>query len=150
MVKNKRGWIRIVEATIAIVLILGTIIIINQSKKINSESDLTEKIPPILDEISKNISLRDKIVRYYVSQPVTVEEENFNKGVINELSISVSNLIDGTLIGHDLRICLPQEICSLEEYPSTARGDVYAGERIISSTLDLYSPKKIKLFLWAK
>jgi len=44
------------------------------------------------------------------------------------------------------RICNIDDICGLDSY----RKEVYAKERIISSTLKEYSPKKIRLFVWEK
>jgi hypothetical protein len=57
---NKRGWLRIVEASLAIVLVLTVLFIIAQkTRPLQSPEDLTDTAKAILDEIASTPSLRD-------------------------------------------------------------------------------------------
>ena len=140
---NKRGWIRIVEASIAILIIASSVFIIYRGVVVNKEFDLTQIITPILEEIGKNITLREKILSY---QPSSGEE------IPPEIRDFVSARIKKPYLNYTIKICDPNFLngCALENYPENARSGVYADERIISGTVTQkqFSPKKIKIFLW--
>lgn len=134
MVKNK-GWLRIVEASIAILIIFSVLLIINSRQNFNQDDgDLTGMITPILEEIARNVTLREKIVE----QGPSVEEE---------LRTFVGQRITQSTIRYEVAICEIEEICSLAAYPRDT-DSVYASERVISSTLNTYNPRKVKIFLW--
>jgi len=135
-VKNNRGWIRIAEASLAIILVLGTLIILNNRTNANYSSDLSGKIDPLLEKIASNELLRDKIIKMNNDESENVLREYLN-GEINDSSL-----------GFEVKVCnVDDYFCPLEEYPDT---DVYTKERIISSTLDEISPKRLKIFLWKR
>ncbi len=131
--KDKKAIIRIIEATLAVLIILGVIlaVAINQRQATTQERDLSRAILPILDEIAKNTTLRNAVL------------SNDNTTIIN----FVSNKINQNYFAFELKICNPAEICALDKYLETS---IYAGERIISSNLTEYAPKKVKLFVWIK
>lgn len=131
---GKRGIIRIVEATIAMLIIIGVVIVVVANRNARQETDISSMLPPLLAEISRNASLREIIV----SNPSNGEQE-----VLSFLSARIRN----PAFSYSARICGPDEICGLENYPKTAR-EIYSDERIISSTLQSYGPKKVKIFLW--
>ena len=58
ILKNKRGWLRIIEATISIILILGAILIYYQKNQTTQFDNVPEMLPSLLDEIAKNPSFR--------------------------------------------------------------------------------------------
>ncbi len=60
---NKRGWLRIVEVSIAILMIFGVLIVIYSSGNTKTRKDLSSMIPQILEEIAKNNTLREKIIQ---------------------------------------------------------------------------------------
>lgn len=134
---NKGGWIRIVEATIAILIIFVALFLVSETKRAQTESDLSTTITPLLEEIAKNNSLRDKIM----ANPQEAE------GDINSF---IEARIKEPNIEHAARVCDINEICGLlGKYPE-AKGNVYAGSRLISSSLSSAQPKKVALFLWIK
>lgn len=133
---NKRGWIRIVEASLAIIIIFGVLIVLNASKNNNYTIDLSDKIPPLLEKIALNETLREKIV-----SGINVSETE------NESMVIISESIKNPRINYSFKICNLNEFCTLEPYPNA---EVFAGERIISSSLNRIAPVKIKLFLWIK
>ena len=128
MVMNKKGIIKIIEASIAI-LIVASILFINYNKEIVSETpDYSENARDILEELANNVSLRGEVL------------DNGN----------VDSFIDSKLpthLNYEVRICDVNAACGISSLPN---GDVYSAERIISSNLDTYNPKKVRLFLWEK
>ena len=133
MVK-KRGIIRLIEASIAILIIIGVVLALFGRPQPADEVDLTKTIRPILEEISRNNVIREKIIS---GDPQGGQ--------------MARNLIDMRIqdsrLDHSFKICEIDELCSLDNYPSTV-GDIYTSERILGSTLQTFGPKKIKIFLW--
>jgi len=126
--KNKRGWLRILEAVIAIMLIMSVFVFlfVRNRDSTNSEEILElEKI--ILSQIAEDDDLRSRVLAKDLGSL-----ENFVKPKIPE-GFSFA-----------LKICEPEANCVLDEY----REEVWAGETIISSSLVQYSPKKLKIFMW--
>lgn len=138
---NKKGWIRIVEATIAILIIIAAIFSVSEIRKNKFEEDLAETINPLLENVAKNNTMREKII---LDNDTSEEAED----MIREF---IAKNIRAPNIGYDVKICPSDSICSLDKYPEDAE-NVYAGSRIISSTLTEAGegPKKISLFLWIK
>ena len=104
-------------------------------QRIAQEKDLSEEIAPLLEEVAKDNALRDSIVN------------NGDEAVIN-VKAFLEKRIDASIV-LEIVICNPDELCSLEDYPNV-QGEVYSGERIISASLDKFSLKKVKLYLWRK
>ena len=61
---NKRGWLRIVEASIAILIVAGVIFIVIGNRPITHNPDLSKDARDLLDSVAKRISLRDEILKY--------------------------------------------------------------------------------------
>ncbi|MBX4211897.1 hypothetical protein KW787_00365 [Candidatus Pacearchaeota archaeon] len=140
---NKRGWLRIVEASLAIVIIFGALVALTRTSKPVIDNSLGERIPVLLDELAQNKDLREQVISYDTNQS---EDAQMNKEILNNVNSFIGDRIQAS-IQHVAIICDPQELCSLSQYPKNA-GSVYSYERIISSTLQNFSPKKVKLFLW--
>lgn len=149
LINNKKGIIRIIEATIAIVIILGVILVVSSTRRVALESDMTGTINSLLEELSRNDTLREEIViNYDLSKSAT---DSPNKEIIKD----VKDFLDGRITNkaafdYAVRVCHPDYACGLEPYPDNAAGDVFANSRTLSSTLSEFSPKRVKLFLWRK
>lgn len=131
--KQKKAWVRIVEATIASLIIIGFALVImskQETQTPNVEEEIYEKQANILDIISKNESLRNNIL-------------NNDKNSVNN---AISTRIPGSW-DFSINICNLDEICN-GDIPYNK--DVYSTEKVITSTLTKYSPKKLKLFVWVK
>ena len=129
---NKRGWIRIVEAFIAILMIIGAILFIyvGQDQVPDISEDVHEKQSQILEVIVKNESLREDIIHDY------------NGRVDNIISNMIASNWDFAT-----KICDVDDLCNLDITPNDR--DVYVAERLVTSSLTEYSPKKIRFFVWA-
>ena len=60
---NKKAWIRIVEASIGILIIFTVIFSVSQLAKKTGGGDLAEVIAPLLEEIAKNTTIRESVIR---------------------------------------------------------------------------------------
>ena len=120
---------RIIEASIAIIIIMSVLFVIYTRDKIESKPDLSEKARDILEEISRNSSLRNAILKE-------------NKGVIENF---VSSKIPENYLAYEVRICEVDNVCGKSNYTSV---NIYVGERVISSNLTSFQPKKVKIFIW--
>ena len=128
---NKRGWLRILEATIAILIVAGILLVMYS--RASSGSDNSGYVysfqKKILDEISFDNDLREKVLNG--------EEESLESGFVR------ARIPAG--YGFKLRICDIDATCGLTE---SVEGEIYVQETYVVSNLETYNPKKVKLFVW--
>ena len=131
----KRGWLKIFEAGIAILIILGFILVIVGSRTNFPKQDFNYEINLIIEDISKNESFRTGIIENRTNIQTELEEY-----VKDKLKISAYNV--------SVKICLADSHCFIEPYPDS--DTIYTSERIISSNIKEmdFNPKKIKIFVW--
>ena len=140
MLGRKKGWIRIVEAFTAILLVTGILLIIF-NKDVNEEELPSKRIfeqeQGILRYIELNNSLREEILSFNINElPISFENfPNNLKNAINEKTPSY--------LSCDAKICNLGSVCSSDDEPAS---DVYVQRAIISSSLNSYSPRELKLF----
>jgi hypothetical protein len=135
---NKKGIMRIIEASIAILIILVVILTISLTRRAATERDLSETITPLLEEIAKNNTLRDEII---------ANPENANESIMALLAARIRE----PNIGYNVAICEINNPCSLESYPGDVSGNVYVGSRLISSGLiGGAQSKRVAIFLWVR
>ena len=72
---NKKGLIRIIEASIAILIIFSALFIVFLNRPAPEERDLGRIIHPLLEQISQNNSLRNSTLNYNLKK----EEEDVVK-----------------------------------------------------------------------
>ncbi len=144
MVKNnlfeeKTAWIRIIEATIVVIVIMGILLIIVGDEYLirNDESyKIYEKESHILDVIQKNDTFRDKIIN-----AESVAEKEANALFIEE---AIEDFISGNLVC-EVKICDIGESCVMN---NSSASEIYSQKRIIFTNLNTYNPKRIQLFCW--
>lgn len=141
--KNKRGWIRIIEVFIAILLITGILLIV-LDKEEGLEKDISSKIykaeVSILREIQLNNSLREDILDLDVTNPVEWEGEYFPSNVKSKITSRTPNYLTCKA-----KICSLDSVCDLSE---SSEDDIYAQSAVISANLQKYDPRQLKLFCW--
>jgi hypothetical protein len=128
MVMNKKGIIKIIEASVAILIVASILFISYNKSVVGRTTDYSENARDILEELANNVSLRN----------VVLGNGNVDSFIDSKLP---------THLNYEARICEVNAACGISSLPS---GDVYSGERIISSNLSIYDPKKVRLFLWEK
>ena len=137
MVTGKRGWIRIVEAFMAILLITGialTIIGTSYIRKSEQSAEIYILENIILKEIELEDALRTDILGVNIGDDVP-------QSVINKIDEETPGGFDCSS-----KICSIDDSCILE----TDEENVYARSAIISSDLITYSPRQLKIFCWKK
>lgn len=137
VIKNKKAWLKVVEAFIAILIIIGTILYIMNTfapKKDISES-VYEKERYILDSITKEELLRAKILNAPIDSSDTT------------VDLTIKNMIPNAW-DFETKICDLNSIC--ESIKSPRDRDIYVSEIVVSSNTQKYEPRKIRLFVWMK
>jgi len=133
---DRRAWIRILEAFLAILLIIGSVLVIINRKapEANISDEIYAKQRQILDIISKNDSLRSDIL---VGKNVSVSQ------AISKLAPNSWNFT--------INICNINDMCANPIGSEILyEKNVYAIEVLVTSNLTYYSPKKLRFFVWMK
>lgn len=132
IMREKRAWIRIVEAFIAIILITSILIFLYSRtiEKPRRAEEIYKLQKTILDEIAADQGLRQAVLD---GKPEDIKDI---KDFVRERVRSGFTF--------EIKICEVEDICVLDEY----REEVFSSEGIISATLEKYEPKKLKIFMW--
>ncbi len=139
---RKKGWMRLLEVFIAITLLTGVLLYYNanNAQKQDKMSGYIYSVQvDVLDELARNSNLRN--------YTLNVNASNINDPALTNLSEYFRSSIPSDL-NFSFNVCyLNVTICGpLQE--SNVVGDVYVEERMISSTLDKYDPRVVRLFVW--
>jgi len=141
--RGKSGFLRIVEAFIAVMIIAGVMgyVYVQRIQKPDEADSVNQIERIILSEIANSEELRNAVLNgdsgnnsIEAVQNRTIINNTIKKSVPKEYEFS-------------FRICALNLVCELEEYTNK---EVFANEAIISSTLSQYNPKKLRIFLWRK
>ena len=143
--KNRKGWVRVAEVFIAILLIMGVFsIVIDKDDFQNKDrsSEIYDTQISILRSIELNESLRSDILS--VSLPVFWSDFEAN-GLTNLRN----EIIDKTSpnLFCEAQICEITSDCLLD---TEIQNNIYVENLIISADLDNYSPRKVNLFCFDK
>jgi len=132
---DRKAWIRILEVFIAILLVMGTVLVIlaRSSSPPDISEVVYEKQRQIIDIISKNDSLRKDII---IGENLEVNN-TISKMLPNHWSFSTS------ICGLDI-VCPNPGGTEIYEQGF----EIYSTEVIITSNLTQYSPKKLRFFVW--
>ncbi len=141
MIKNNRAWLRIVEVVIAIILLLGVVLTMyTQRIEKVPVSELVSNVQiKILDEIALNDTLRGNVLNN--------QFDELNSFVRQRLVDNGANRFD-----FSINVCNINGVCGLaqELVQNTIDKEVFIEEKIISGNLEIYTPKKVRLFLWER
>ena len=146
MIRKKRGWIRIVEAFIAILIISGiSLVVIDKVylKDDNLSSKIYDVEVSILREIELDSSMRKEILTL---NKIPVELKFFDKVGLIDLK---NKIIEKTpsYLDCNAKICGIGDICSLDEY---LENEIFAQSVAITADSENYDPRQLKLFCWMK
>ncbi|VVB80243.1 Uncharacterised protein [uncultured archaeon] len=145
---TKRGWIRILEAVIAILLLSGVLIYVTVKNQVNVQSE----------ELAKTVSDLENTILESIASSSSLRNATLNENYTALEEFVSSNLVDpdfnkGYSFNYSLGICDVQvSVCPptapFSESSITTTSSVFVEERIISSTLQNYNPKILRLYLW--
>ena len=150
LIRNSRGWIRIVEAFVGILLIAGIVLIVierDQTERQDASSRAYTSMISILREIELDNSLRSEIVNISGSS-LPVEWNEFNVSA-PQTGARITGKTPGYLECAG-KICATNDVCLLAQNAQNQEKTIYAESAVISSTIQNYNPRLLKLFCWEK
>jgi len=129
--KSKRGQTRIIEAAIAIMLLLGFVIFTQPAPSSDVSNSVYKIQHEVLVEIGGNESLRESISGGDVSSSA-----NYAKSRLSPYGLEI-----------EMSLCSISESCVCRNCPSGK--SIYGDSIIISGSLPSYSPGKLSMFVWS-
>ena len=145
MVMNNGGWIRIVEAFIAILLVTGVLLIVlgeNFGGNKDYSSEIHDTQLAVLRDIQVNEDLREDILS--VTTPIESRSGNFPLEILAKIDSHIPSYLECIA-----KICELDLECSLDDSEDKS---IYVQSIVITviKTSDAYDPKQLKLFCWMK
>lgn len=142
--KSRKGWIRIVEAFVAILLMTGVVIIVLNKGEFQREN-ISSTVHNVELSILREIQLSDLLREEILGTNGTVEWESF-PAQVPKIKSKIESRAPGYLE------CVAK-ICDITD-PCSLAGDeeknIYAESVIITSNLEIFNPRLLKLFCWEK
>jgi len=142
--KNKKGWIRIVEAFISVLLVAGVLLTLINTGMIG-KSDISENVynsqTAILREIELDDSLRAEILDLQ-NNNLPIRWEDFDTYGLNGIKLKIEQR-KPEYLNCTAKVCALNEICELDKYEE---GDVYAQSVAITANIQNYKPRQLKMF----
>ncbi|MFH0712021.1 MAG: hypothetical protein V1889_02835 [archaeon] len=145
--RNKRGWIRILEATIAVMIVAG-VLVVAYAKQVDRGEGPVDYFHSLEKQILMDISSSSEL----------------RLMALNGDEASLDLFVDGEIpdaFGHYLRVCVlgsVDDFCKINDTAVVAEikdKSVFVEEIIVSADLGdgsnaEYDPKKVRLFVWER
>ncbi len=141
--KNKRGWIKVLEAFIAVVMLISVMLLIVNNEKYEAQetSSVLIKESAFLSSVQKNETMRNDILALDTSSSeYELNDSGFPASVKNYLDETFSDRIECSA-----KICGASSECDLNDYPER---EIFSRSVIITSNLNEFDPKKLSLFCY--
>lgn len=134
---NKKGWIKIIEAFMSLIFLLGFLMIIignHNASEVNSVG-VENSITNILNVVETNSTLRNSVLS------AKLPSYSDNTSFPPDISYYLDN---NSFLGYscEMGICSFEDNCPIY---SNIAGDVYSSEILVFSNSTYYSPRKVKL-----
>jgi len=148
--KNNSGWIRIVEAFVAILLITGVLLVFIGRGNVQEKSEVPQRVYDvqlsILNEIQLNDTFRGEILseELPVGDGLDSSSEDFPSDLIETINRRTPNYLACVA-----KICPLDKICPQPENLPLEK-DIYSQDAPIAANSQIYNPRQIKLFCWIK
>ncbi|MDP3881573.1 MAG: hypothetical protein Q8Q31_01710 [Nanoarchaeota archaeon] len=149
-ISDKRGWLKAIEVTIAILMILGFVLYLTIDKSRNETQssvrrDFSQIIYPFLDSVAKNNTLRSQILianegeHKPLSSNISLDLQPFASNEGFDFYLAITNSANKTSLGQS----------GLRSYEGK---EVYYYERLLfsDSSVSDFKAKKISLFVWRR
>lgn len=140
---NKHGWIRIVEAFVAVLLIAGLVLVVlgkGYLEQTEPEDDIYEAERAVLTSIQLNESLRSEVLGV-ATIPIESTEGGFPSGILNKINNTAQYL------NCSAKICSLDDNCIIEFIDDK---NIYTREIPITTNSTSYNPRKLKIFCFVK
>ncbi len=144
VINNKRGWITVLEATIAVMLVSGVLIVV-YVKQGTDDSSVQDYIFSLQRQILADISARSDLRTLALEE----NETALNVFVNSKVPLAYRSSLKVCRLGSETDFCK----LNSTEVIETREKDLFAEEIVVSSelgngTIPLYEPMKIRLFIW--
>jgi len=140
--QNKSGWIRIVEAFVAVLLIAGVVLVVLDKGYIGKE-DISSKVYNTENAILRDIQLNDSLRQEILNEAtLPVEWMDFPDGLRTKIENDAPDYLQC-----EARICSIGGDCG---FSSNLEKDIYASATAITATQTTYDPRQLKIFCWMK
>src|SRR3989338_10998732 len=117
---NKKGFLRVIEATVAVIIVIAALLLIESYQESGDSKNLNAILPPLFDEIAKNETLRNSIL----SGPVSLSEKTIETFLLER--------IDNPNLDLKAKVCDLDDDCSFTSADEV--GEIFVEERVISTT----------------
>lgn len=133
---NKKGWIRITEAVVAILIMASVLIVlfVNDTPQVNVSDYVYDLQVRLLTDVADREDLRAATI-------------NSTEALVNDTLIKYFNDTIPGNFNFSVSVCDLGSPCSYAPEVDTA---IFVEDRIISSTLASYKPKMLRLYIWEK
>jgi len=150
---DKGGWIHILEATIAVLIVAGVMVSVysdQSAREVLSVADYSYSLQnQILEEIATRSDLRSDAMRVVIDLPTDTAYDVLDAFVAEKIPADFGYLLRVCNLGDTNDYCKMPPII----FYATLDRDVFVEDVVISSEIGdgtdvVYSPKKVRLFLW--
>lgn len=149
MIRGKRGWIKIVEVAVAVLILTGVVLVIIE-KGYFSKGNTTPEIYSIEIAALREVQLNDNLRRDVLEIPKTdlPVEWKLGDGSDNSVEDKIYEKIPGNF-ECIAKVCELNSTCFLDN-PGDIEGDVYAKSVSISEVIETGETnfRQLKLFCW--
>lgn len=136
MKMNKRGYMKTVEAVLALVIVLGVIITVATTTQTDTETT------------PKEIKIAQSTVNSYLQS-----NEKARNYVINDQTLLLNSTLDRLFSGYN-NLIYAYELCDTSYCPGLSGlpndRSIYVSHLIISSTYETQEHKVFKMYIWRK
>ncbi|MCK4996823.1 hypothetical protein KAS08_00835 [Candidatus Pacearchaeota archaeon] len=150
---NKRGWMRILEATIAVLIVSGVLMVV-YSRQVDRGIDSADYFSSLQRQILKDISIRSDL-RINVLNADDEDADDNDFKILNEF---VGDMIPD-FVGFSISICevgSATDHCAMngDDFRDTLDKDIFVEDIVISADLGVgdavHNPRQFRLFMWEK
>lgn len=145
--KNRRGWIEIVEAFLAVLLVAAVLLIV--INKQSSDADISETVYDVEVSILREIQTNDTLRRDIASAenlPLSWIAEGFPVSVKEKITDRTPAYLDCVAV-----ICVMNTPCVLGDFPEAKDKNIYSQSVVISPTVGLDEVyRQLNIFCWTK
>lgn len=137
MINNKKAWLKIFEAFLAIIFIFGVMLVILSKQNIspNTGDEILKLQNNILDSLSRDDVIRGDVLN----------------GKLDNINIRVGSMVPSN-INYSISICDSGVVCPINDSYVTSQilsnKEIYSSEVLILSNSTSFDGKKLKLFFW--
>lgn len=150
---NKRGFMRILEATIAVLIVSGVLIVV-YAGQVDRGVDAADYFYSLQRQILSDISLSSNLR----SNVLNVEEDDVSDANFVALNDFVGEMVPD-FVGFSISICdlgSGTDYCRMnsEDFIATRDKDIFVEDAVISADLGtgeaVHNPRQFRLFMWEK